>query len=59
MGKLAKTYLMKQIFENAAYKQYKFGNSSVLRRILSKLNNVVTQSCAVFRNLPANIQGID
>jgi hypothetical protein len=50
---------MKQLFENTAYKQYKFGNSAMLGRILSKLDNVVTQSCTVFRNLPINTQGLD
>jgi hypothetical protein len=50
---------MKQLFENTAYKQYKFGNSAMLGRILSKLDNVVTQSCAIFWNLPIDLQGID
>jgi hypothetical protein len=50
---------MKQLFENAVYKQYNFGNSAMLRRILSKLDIVVTQSCAVFRNLPIDLQRLD
>jgi hypothetical protein len=54
-----KIYLMKQLFENAVYKQYNFGNSAMLRRILSKLDIVVTQSCAVFRNLPIDLQRLD